>query len=265
MPGTAADSGTVRNSGGGFLVGTTILEIANLEQTGGGVFLFTAPIITGNVSNTSGLMRVVCDIVQGNVTSGAGQLLLESNLPPGGTVTGIVASPWFVTRAVPFSLASFTVSSPTPTIQFTGLPAYPSYRVTFYGLILDASADIGMQVSTDGGATWVALGYYGSTNFSGSDGISYGSWGSQPNYFELCPFTDSAIPASGSATLQGMNNPAAVPQMNAQAVASRTGVSFVNNSGYSVTGLAGGANAIQLMLSLPGNFTAGYVEVFGAN
>jgi len=268
-PPTSLDASDVINSGAGIVAGSTLLQVNNLTNSGTGLFFFSTTIVTGNVTNTgSSIMKVGCAAVQGNASNtGGGLLFLESDLPPSGSITGPIAAPWYVTRAItaPAPIATYNVSSPTPVIQFISLPSFPSYRIEISSLQIDTAVDVALQLSTDNGGTWVNTGYVGSTSVAGADGTSYGSYGTWPVYMMVMPFCDATTPASGTLRLYGMNDSSMTPQMTTNVVAWRTGQSFINSTGYTCQGLGSAANAFQLMLGSPANFVAGSVRVFGEN
>ena len=197
----------------------------------------------------------------GAVSSGtSGQVL---------TSAGTGAAPtWTTPSAGAMTLISSTSLSTTASVSITNLnfSTYKTYVIYLTSVINDTSTATAMRVSTDNGSTWKTTNY--STSYATAAASAITAAVGPTTYFQINAagyslaypnqaviYLPSPVPATASGFAQfyysGMNSNSSAPNNGVANFGSG-----INTAGY------GQYNAVQLY-PVSGNFTSGYINVYG--
>lgn len=185
------------------------------------------------------------------------------------TSAGSAAAPTWSTPATgAMTLISSTSLSSTASVSITGLnfSTYKTYVVYLVSVKNSATTAVAMRVSTDNGSTWKTSGY--STSYIYANGTTLASVAGGTSYFQIntglyssaypiqaAIYLPSPVPATASGFAQfyysGSEGYTTSPTNSVT-----TSGSGNNTNGY------GEYNAVQLY-PVSGNFTSGYINVYG--
>lgn len=210
--------------------------------------------------------------------SARGQLYVRYTDPSTSAQNWVVANttpPAVPNPGTPVLIMSQTVSVAVAAVDFTsGIDStYDEYELVFFGIKVSADANLGLRVSTDGGATFkngVSDYYYGYAyiNITQSNSVFASSGGAGAAYITI---TGSIANATGSPNnvTQGRirfyspSSTSARKPFQYEAWYPHVTLSFSENRGhgtYSIDNLA--INALRLLVT-SGNFTAGVFKLYG--
>lgn len=231
------------------ITGGSITGITDLAVADGGTGRSTATayaVICGGTTGTGAHQSVA--------SLGSSGQSLKSN--------GTGALPTFQTDALNFIDAQ--AASTSATLDFTVIPNYDVYFVTFEGIRPDTDgAYLAMQMSNNDGSSWITSGYNGGCNHTSYNSTTWANTNSTSHWVLTGPLDTDNSARLGHGDVKVYNtNTGNVPYITGNC-------SFFNNTtGAVAMGISGGnggstgLNSLRFLMS-SGNILSGSIRLYG--